>query len=410
MATIYFSEHYDFLSNYSTLFTNVSDYDNTTWQDTWTSTPTVLYPKIHHRDLAYIAIEIIVAVLTIAGNSLTILSFILYRRLRKNTTIYYVTSLAVADLLVGILGIPFAILTSVGLPRNFNGCIFMNSTLVLLCTVSILCLVTVSADKFWAIIMPLHYHSSATSRRRIYSILLCWLLGTLIGLLPLMGWNEGPPPEPRCYFMEVMDLSYLAFLYFATILAPCILMAVFYARIYCEVRNVVKKMSKQTISMSTSQLPQEVSTDGGSFSMCTQQDRMNEKRRREIRNVKSLVIIILFFAISWIPLYTINTIAYFCNYCVIPETLLNVCIVLSHVNSAVNPLLYAYGYSDFRKAFRSIIMKMLCKRDADYFKNLWNDSVIFSKNIYSDVDTRKQIENVNGSEFIMMKIDSPRAQ
>lgn len=70
-------------------------------------------------DTAYIAIEILVAILAAIGNILVIIVFIRYRSVRSITN-YYVMSLATADLLVALLGIPFAIATSVGLPQNFE--------------------------------------------------------------------------------------------------------------------------------------------------------------------------------------------------------------------------------------------------------------------------------------------------
>ena len=62
-----------------------------------------------------------------------------------------------ADLLVGTLGIPFAVLASIGLPRNLHACLFTISLLVVLCTISIFCLVAVSIDRYWAILHPLAY-------------------------------------------------------------------------------------------------------------------------------------------------------------------------------------------------------------------------------------------------------------
>ena len=62
----------------------------------------------------------------------------------------------------------------------------------------------------------------------------------ILGLLPSMGWNKGEPSEPRCYFMEVIDMRYLATLYFTTILLPSALMAVVYCFIFKAVRDQVK--------------------------------------------------------------------------------------------------------------------------------------------------------------------------
>lgn len=79
-----------------------------------------------------------------------------------------------------------------------------------------------------------------------------------------------------------------------------------------------------------------------------------DARRKEVKATQNLSIIVLFFIICWMPLYTINCIQAFCENCGVPDLIINMCIILSHLNSAGNPLLYAYRLSDFRAAFRSM--------------------------------------------------------
>lgn len=73
-------------------------------------------------------------------------------------------------------------------------------------------------------------------------------------------------------------------------------------------------------------------------------------QKREVKATQNLSIIVAFFMICWIPLYTINCINAFCRECFINETLIYFGIILSHLNSAINPLLYAYHLKDFRGA------------------------------------------------------------
>lgn len=112
----------------------------------------------------YTLLECAVAITAMLGNLLVIVVFIQDKRLRKRTN-FYILSLAVSDFLVGLLGIPSAILTRIGIPRDaFNGCLTMLSLLVVLCTISILNLVAVSFDRFWAILFPLNYHQKMSSK------------------------------------------------------------------------------------------------------------------------------------------------------------------------------------------------------------------------------------------------------
>lgn len=62
-------------------------------------------------NVPYTVMEVIVAVVAVIGNALVIFVFYREKRLRRRTN-YYIISLALADFLVGLLGIPFAIMVS----------------------------------------------------------------------------------------------------------------------------------------------------------------------------------------------------------------------------------------------------------------------------------------------------------
>lgn len=85
-------------------------------------------------------------------------------------------------------------------------------------------------------------------------------------------------------------------------------------------------------------------------------------QKREVKATQNLSIIVAFFMICWIPLYTINCINAFCRECFINETLIYFGIILSHLNSAINPLLYAYHLKDFRGA---LVRLFTCKKEQE---------------------------------------------
>lgn len=124
---------------------------------------------IKYSDLAedlnvpYALFETLVAVLAVIGNAAVIIVFQQEKGLQKQIN-YYIVSLALADFLVGLLGVPFAIMASVGLPRNLHACLCTISLLVVLCTISIFCLVAVSIDRYCAVVLPMK-HKTNVSRR-----------------------------------------------------------------------------------------------------------------------------------------------------------------------------------------------------------------------------------------------------
>lgn len=78
---------------------------------------TIINDPIANLDIPYTIMELLVAVVAVIGNALVIVVFYRERRLRRRTN-YYIISLAIADLLVGLLGVPFAILASVRVLYN----------------------------------------------------------------------------------------------------------------------------------------------------------------------------------------------------------------------------------------------------------------------------------------------------
>lgn len=69
-------------------------------------------------NIPYAIMEVLVAIFAVFGNGLVIVVFFRERRLRRRTN-FYIVSLAVADLMFGLFGIPIAILVKTN--KSLNG-------------------------------------------------------------------------------------------------------------------------------------------------------------------------------------------------------------------------------------------------------------------------------------------------
>ncbi|KAF2898504.1 hypothetical protein ILUMI_07675 [Ignelater luminosus] len=166
-----------------------------------------------------------------------------------------------------------------------------------------------------------------------------------------MGWHQKGGDDFKCYFLKVMDPHYLVFLYFVTIITPALLLAAFYAHIY----RVVLKQLRQIVTMN----PENGTSTTGRTHGGTMLRMLGAQQKREVKATQNLSIIVLFFMICWIPLYTINFILAFCKDCFqVNSTFMLFCVILSHLNSAGNPLLYAYHLRDFRAALKCFLFKL----------------------------------------------------
>jgi adenosine receptor A2a len=173
----------------------------------------------------------------------------------------------------------------------------------------------------------------------------CWFFGSLVGFLPVFGWHNAHKSNwaenKQCYFTEIMDYNYLVFLYFTTIITPSVILIVFYGLIY---RVILKLVYKTPSSLHVSPSTRHHTFNSPPIDNDTQIMRMlnSAAQKREVKATQNLSIIVVFFMICWIPLYTINCVNAFCDSCFVNEAATYFSIILSHLNSAINPLLYAY--------------------------------------------------------------------
>ncbi|KAM9370513.1 adenosine receptor A2b [Phaethornis superciliosus] len=310
----------------------------------------------------YIVLELIIAVLSIAGNVLVCWAVAINSTL-KNATNYFLVSLAVADIAVGLLAIPFAITISIGFEVDFHSCLFFACFVLVLTQSSIFSLLAVAIDRYLAIKIPLRYNSLVTGKRARGLIAVLWLLSFGIGLTPLMGWNKamsgcpnatnetgtGTGTEPHgcfisCLFENVVTMSYMVYFnFFGCVLLPLVIMLGIYIKIFmvaCKQLHQIELMGNSRTTL-----------------------------QKEVHAAKSLAIIVGLFAFCWLPLHILNCITLFHEEFSKskPEWVMYMAIILSHANSVINPIIYAYRIRDFRYTFRKIISKILCKT-ADFPK------------------------------------------
>nr|CAB3220197.1 adenosine receptor A2a [Phallusia mammillata] len=86
--------------------------------------------------------------------------------------------------------------------------------------------------------------------------------------------------------------------------------------------------------------------------------RKSQLLRREFRAARSLFTVVGVFALCWLPLHVINCVTLFCPTCYTPAWLKDFAILLSHANSLVNPIIYAFNLTDMKQAFQTIIKEI----------------------------------------------------
>lgn len=131
-------------------------------------------------------------ILTIGGNVLVCLAVGMSRRLWRIANCF-VVSLAVTDLLLGLLVLPLSAtveLRSGEWPFGEALCNIYISLDVMLCTASILTLLVISVDRYLAISAPLSHSRRVTPLRVTLAIITIWAMSLAVSVLPIrLGWN-----------------------------------------------------------------------------------------------------------------------------------------------------------------------------------------------------------------------------
>ncbi|XP_063300393.1 adenosine receptor A1 [Pelobates fuscus] len=295
----------------------------------------------------YIVIEVLIALVSVLGNILVIWAVIVNHALR-DTTFFFIVSLAVADIAVGALVIPLAITISIGLKTEFYSCLMGACVVLILTQSSILALLAIAVDRYLRVKIPTSYRSVVTARRAAMAITGCWVLSFIIGMVPMFGWNNINNAREShnisngeiiitCQFETVISMEYMVYFnFFVWVLPPLFLMLI----VYLEVFNLIQKQLSKKVS-STSKDP-------------------HKYYGKELKIAKSLALILLLFALSWLPLHTLNCITLFCRTCEKPMIITYIAIFLSHGNSAMNPIVYAFRIEKFQTTFLYIWKKYFC--------------------------------------------------
>lgn len=238
-------------SHYALPATNVSGTQNA-------SIPTVLFDNATSKEtnksisasvLVAIFLSLII-VMTVAGNILVVLSVFTYRPLRQVQN-FFIVSLAVADMLVAVLVMPFNVVYSIAGYWVFGDvfCYVWLTCDVLCCTASILNLCAIALDRYYAIHDPINYAQKRTKRRVLTIIFFVWFISSLISVPPLIGWNDWseevlPSAPEECKLTE--ERGYIIYSSSGSFFIPLLIMTTVYVKIFLATRRRLREKRKAT--------------------------------------------------------------------------------------------------------------------------------------------------------------------
>ncbi|KAM9798363.1 uncharacterized protein ACB057_009431 [Neosynchiropus ocellatus] len=275
------------------------------------------------------------AVITVLGNLLVIVSIVYFKQLHSPTN-YLILSLAVADLLVGIIVYPLT------LHFSQTSCFFRDELLcsvrsvmdVSLCTSSILNLCCISFDRYYSVCQPLMYRAKMTDHVVVVMIAVNWVASFLVGVfVTTVGF--GSHCEGLCVISVFARLLGLVIAFYL----PMTVMLCIYLKIFMVAHKQVRSIQITIVKTSNSVVS-----------------------RMERKATKTLAIVMGTFLFCWLPFFLSTTILEITPVS-LPLPLIDFLSWFALSNSTLNPFIYGFFYSWFRSAFRMIIAGKLLKGD-----------------------------------------------
>ncbi|XP_001631778.2 neuropeptide Y receptor type 2 isoform X2 [Nematostella vectensis] len=288
-----------------------------------------------------LAIYIIIFLIATIGNSLVI--FVVYKTRELHTvTGYLIANLAIADLGVGLLCIPFTVVFyELNFVWPFGA--FMCKMICLqplFLMASVATLMAISIDRHQSIVYPFNPRISLTQGKLI--IALVWLIGMLpafpmLGVLELVETPRGPTCTETWPDMDFgatinskLSFAYTIASFVLTYAVPLPLIIILYIRIALKLREAIKDAA----------------------------DRPGFQAAQQTRKIiKMLVAVVVCYALCYLPFHGMV----FLNYSQVVENtpivylIQSYCQVIMYFNSASNPILYAFLGDQFRNGFKKAI-------------------------------------------------------
>lgn len=348
---------------------------------------------------------------TVVGNLFVIAAILLERNLQSVAN-YLIVSLAVADLMVACLVMPLGAVYEInsGWSLGPELCDMWTSSDVLCCTASILHLVAIAVDRYWAV-TDLNYIQARNPRRIGILIVTVWVVSLGISLAPQLGWKDPDYldriADGTCLVSQ--DPAYQIFATCATFYLPLLVILFLYWRIFQAARKRIRKRpgtivqpprERRGILRLVTRRPREESTaftitrstpDHSSISpeksssyngqnatpsttvtpsaastttanpasqpaSSSKRTRETIESKRERKAAKTLAIITGAFVACWLPFFLVALLRATCQACEPPELVASVFLWLGYFNSTLNPVIYTVFSPEFRQAFK----RMLC--------------------------------------------------
>lgn len=274
----------------------------------------------------------LLTIVTVFGNGFVICLIMRIQRLRT-TANWSVLSLAVADLLVGLTFYPLLFALNIDSlnepPEQAKTFFLVSRTFLYLSATNLFVMIM---DRYIAIVHPLKYLSFVTTKLLVAALATAWILPVLLFTLPYrLVWGGK--------FLLLLRVSILQVL-------PVVFFIYVTVHIFFIMRRISKRQSRIFAQLAFNHAPK---SDDQTMNYCS---------HTESRAASKMTVAIMFF---FIICYVLENCKCFCTVftmCHISTAFEQTIDFLFVINSAVNPVAYAFLKRDVKSVLRGMLVPL----------------------------------------------------
>ncbi|XP_067663613.1 histamine H3 receptor-like [Haliotis asinina] len=280
-------------------------------------------------------------ILAVGGNSLIIISYIHDKQLQTVHNMYLL-NLAVTDLLLGLISMPFYTVYTVTewhWPFGQGFCKFFLFVDFALCLESVLLIIVISLDRLILVTKGAAYMSEETFKVGYIKVGLSWMTALSLYGPAIIGWDywfgESTVEHEDCDVEFAHNFKFTLVTSLIEFFVPFLSISVLNTLIYIKIRKRAQVFTKKPNSL-------DIQATTASSSM------------KDLKAAKALALLVLALAVCWAP-YTISTIIIaFCDSCITRDVyeFLN---WLLWFKSCINPFLYALNSARFTHNIKKLL-------------------------------------------------------
>ncbi|XP_070552462.1 D(1)-like dopamine receptor [Ptychodera flava] len=301
-------------------------------------------------DYAGAVLMIGLAVAIIASNSLILVAILTYRKLRNNYDYLFVFSLSLCDVLVGLLNVPYEATVYILWYPSPLTCATLRAIQVTLKTANLFIVALITLNKYIKIFYPFRYPFLVTGKTVCATLTFAWAFPVAWAAYAVqkLARAESVRVDMQCF--QEKPPKQLAIVFFTMkFLLPALFLLIGTTRIALLVRDQHRRIASLNVS-ATGQ-----ASEPSSGSMTSQQ-HLTKKELHAVRLAASIAATFLLF---WCPINIISLLTtLLCKRCggQISITITANVLRLSHLNSAINPILYSLN-KPLRAACKQILKR-----------------------------------------------------